>query len=315
MQKLKQSIDDAAVKAFNVFLNMGMIRFSSGNWDQAMQEFVRAEYVATSIDQYFVHLAKRWIARICLKQGRLLEAEDLFLVVLKFFNNDANQAPNRELELSVCHSDLGWVYHDRMNENFDVYFSKALENFTQAINLRTDHIGSDPFGNTHRIMVEDHYGLGVILLLASNGVELAGKQFATCQEICAKAFGDEKTMVTSKVYRGLGLVAAKQGNYAEAISHIKKALEHREESSGKEHPQVGNLWFLLSHVLTSNGDGEEADRCKTEALRIWEVGRVHEGHAWRKLPRELQLQTNTAPTAVIQQMCLYDDDFYNETWE
>lgn len=273
-------------ESFYITFNLALMQFSAGKYETALQTFyeakqLRSDDVLRQIDAKTEHLLKRWIARTLQKVGKVDEAEVLMNEVLTYFT--ANKS---EHNFAVSLSDLGWIYHDRINLD-KLYVDKAINVFSRAIALRQ----LDSSMSNKRILIEEYYALGCIYALCDNMAEESVQMFDQSHKLAKEVLGDQPSpMLMSRVYRGLSLGYMKQELWGDAITWIGQAIQYRIEASDATHPQVANLYFLASAIYDAAGDSENAAQFRENANTIWALNSVAEDHPWRSIPRELSFK-------------------------
>lgn len=263
------------------------MQFSAGKHETVLQTLYEAEqlrsdnHVLGQVDAKTEHLLKRWIARALQKLGKIDEAEALMNEVLAYFT--ANKS---EHNLAVSFSDLGWIYHDRINADKS-YVDKAINAFSRAIALRQ----FDSSMTNKRILIEEYYALGCIYALCDNMAEESVQMFDQSHKLAKEVLGDQPPpMLMSRVHRGLSLGYMKQKSWNNAIFWINQAITYRIEASDVMHPQVANLYFLASAIYDAAGDNENAAQFREYANTIWDLNNIAKDHSWRSIPRELSFK-------------------------
>lgn len=114
------------------------------------------------------------------------------------------------------------------------------------------------------------------VLMALSDVNLSEDQMDLWQELVERAlairleaFGPHHPKV-AEVYRLRGQMARVQGNFTEAESFFRKAIESLEKSVPPTHEDLAHAWNGLWYALLSAGKTEEAAEAQRRAQEIFE---------------------------------------------
>ncbi|KAH9256919.1 hypothetical protein BASA81_004740 [Batrachochytrium salamandrivorans] len=302
-------------EAFVASLNYGIILYISGKFSQALGQFTS---IQQSLDVLEATLLLRWLGRANMKLGNYAQAESLMDQVSHYFS-DIQPIPS---ERAVSNSDLAWVSHDRANgENIPSRRIKLIEDsigyFTKAIELREkapEHVCNR---DSLRLLAGDYYGRSIMTALITEQLDKAEQDVEMAYKCAKQVYGDkEDTDVMSRIKRGLGLVAIRQAQHCQdgwaqkhalfvkGIALLEEAKTIRTGVKGENHSQVANLMSLISVAKKHQSQlfkkpspeykslQEEATRYRNTANEIWNNNGVAPDHAWRRPPKEFDLEVD-----------------------
>ena len=193
------------------------------------------------------------IGNVYLNLGLYPSAEPLLEEALR--TNEGLSAKAAPATADTLHL-LGRLY------TLDTRFDEALDAYEQSYAIRLRELGA-----YHSDTVTSVNSLGT--LYARQG------QFDKALEYLEKAVAgweadEDQRSSLSAALSNMGNVLARDGRPAEALPHLKRALEIQSGLTGEQHPEVATTLLNLGATEADLGDLETADRRFRKALEIRE---------------------------------------------
>ena len=140
-------------------------------------------------------------------------------------------------------------------------YSKALELFTKALNIRQKILGE-----YHSDTVDTCYIIGGIYKNIANypkAIEFYERTLNIQEKILGKNHPD-----IADIYNNIGSVYGYMGDYPKALEFFTKALTIQEKALGKDHPKMVTSYNNLGFVYSNIGNYPKALEFYTKALNV-----------------------------------------------
>ncbi|XWW96951.1 hypothetical protein V2A60_004931 [Cordyceps javanica] len=227
----------------------------TGCAESLFQKLLHAQQKLFGRDDADTLLTQEHFASFCWDQGRLDEAERLYLDIARGYE----RAPPaiRDPQYNVLNS-LG-IFYKRQGR-----YEEAERYYQAALRGREAYHGAAHESTLHTVSNIAQ------LYAAQNKVAAAQAQWAKALPLCEQTFGRRHTTTLSIVYN-LGLAHKSLGDHAAAQALLARALADHDQVYGVEHRNTLDVVASLAHAHLLRGDDvAAAERLYARALASYE---------------------------------------------